>query len=343
MKFPDEAVFCGAFSDEEKRKLIQVFCVSDSGSDWRRALILLGLKSREPTADLIKFYKDAPYFNWSCLLSVISGGALQAVGTDSDGYSVTMDYRPLALLRFISSQWKIARFLHRLPENEDNKIAYSLALGLALQSLVMRLGSSNAQNIASWLATPEDAPAKHKKTLAQIQAVQMRRTIISSVWKDLFPDLAGKNTTSATLPEYFWDDMAPPAPGLLPQEETPARHIWKGLPVCQGKRKGLALVVTRETTPQSFAEIRKTQEAPLILVFRQARPETTEFFEYAAALIFAEGGALSHACTVARARSIPSVTGLGQGFYAFVCNNPPVWLEIDGSAGTVKILSGKSI
>jgi len=54
--------------------------------------------------------------------------------------------------------------------------------------------------------------------------------------------------------------------------------------------------------------------APSILCFARARPETTEHFSNASALIFAEGGALSHACSIARERGIPTVSGLGRTF-----------------------------
>jgi hypothetical protein len=51
--------------------------------------------------------------------------------------------------------------------------------------------------------------------------------------------------------------------------------------------------------------------------------------------LFAEGGVLSPACTVARERNIPSITGLGPGFFELIKASDKLWLNMDGSTATV--------
>ena len=194
-------------------------------------------------------------------------------------------------------------------------------------------------------AAPDIAPQQYRKTIRQIQAVQMRRTDMSHVWKEAFPASAGETALPAGLPEFFWDDAAPVAGNKAapPRTDTGKDGVWKGLSVCAGTVTGLAVAVPAVPEPAKLLALKEKYKAPLILVFRRARPETTELFPYADALVFTEGGVLSHACTVARERNIPSVTAVGPGFYELVKNGEKIWLSLDGSGATVKILpSGPS-
>jgi pyruvate,water dikinase len=338
LKFPDEVLFSSRFSDEDKRKLESIFSTADPQSPWSQALARLRFRAIEPDVRLIIWHRDAPYFNWSCLAGTVSGGAIQPVRAADGGYDMQISYKRPYLWALLASQWKIARF-SRPYAPKKNDLAESIALGLVLQALILRLGAQAAQ-MPGWLAAPDVAPQQYRKTIRQIQAVQMRRTDMTSVWKEVFPTSSGENAPPEGLSEFFWDDAAP-GPGnraAQPQTETGKDGIWKGLSVCAGMVTGLAVAVPAVPEPAKLLALKEKYKAPLILVFRRARPETTELFPYADALVFAEGGVLSHACTVAREMSIPSVTAVGSGFYELVKNGEKIWLSLDGSGATVKIL-----
>lgn len=80
-----------------------------------------------------------------------------------------------------------------------------------------------------------------------------------------------------------------------------------------------------------------------VLVFAQARPEAVGFYVGAAALVFAEGGVLSHACVVARERGIPCVTGLGRPFWVAMqeAGVAELRLSVDGATGEVRVEAAK--
>jgi phosphohistidine swiveling domain-containing protein len=227
----------------------------------------------------------------------------------------------------MKGQWKITRFMNQrnLP---DDKIAESLALGLCLQSLVMQLGSS-AGRLAFWLAKPETTPSQFRRIVRQLQEVQVRRTGLSSAWNELFPKVHQAEAAPDNLPDFFWD--APPV--VAPSKPVvSAGSDVKGLPASGGQAVGRAVTDMKNIPADG---------SPLILVFRQARPETVELFGHAAGLIFAEGGVLSHACTVARERNIPAVTGVGTGFIDDLKSRAGAWVSIDGDTGMVKVVEGK--
>jgi phosphohistidine swiveling domain-containing protein len=338
LKFPDEVLFSSRFSDDDKRKLENIFSTADLQSPWQQALARLRFKATEPDVRLINWHDRAPYFNWSCLARTVSGGAIQPVLAPDGGYEMQVSYKRPYLWALLASQWKIARFA-RPDGQKENDLAGSIALGLVLQALVLRLGAQTG-HMAAWLAAPDVAPQQYRKTIRQIQAVQMRRTDMSNVWKEAFPASSGEKAPMEDLPDFFWDDAAP-GPGnkaTSPLAEAGKDGVWKGVSVCVGTVTGLAVAVPAVPGPAKLLALKEKYKAPLILVFRRARPETTELFSYADALVFAEGGVLSHACTVAREMSIPSVTAVGPGFYDFVGNGEKIWLSLDGGGATVKIL-----
>lgn len=334
MKFPDEALFPEGFSQLDKENLERVFSTSDPQSQWRRALTMIGIEHDDRPDAVIRWLGEKPYFNWSHMISVVGNGAI-VIGKNPDSApEFFMTHRPRPLWRFITRQWKIAKFSHKAHENDD-QVSLSLALGIVLQSLTLRLGS-DAAKLAAWLASPADAPSRHKKTLEQIQRTQMKRTELSGAWKNIFSNTGNNSSGAFTYPDYFWDDDIPEI--TKRDIELPVKQDeWKGLPVHPGNRAGLAVAITRESSIEKILALKNDKNIPLILVFRQARPETTEFFGLAAALVFCEGGALSHACTVARDMGIPAVTGVGRSLHEFVLDNPQTWIEIDGTLATVRL------
>ena len=337
-KFPDENLLFAQFSNTEKKQLEDIFSATDENSPWNVALGLLKFSRTEEK--MICWHRNVPYFNWSVLVKIVSGGAIQSAKAKDGSYGFLVSYKLRDLWKLLLCQWKIVRYLQR-PGTAD--IAESIALGLILQALVMRIGLDN-RSIAGWLAGSIEIPKKYKKTVSQIQMVQIRRTNISSVWKEFFPDRIDNDSIQENLLDYFWD--TPPSKTkrkkISPATASKAKQ-WNGLSVCTGNVTGIAVPVTNNTDASEFIELREKYKAPLILVFRYARPETTEIFEHADTLLFAEGGILSHACTVARERNIPAVTTLGSKFFSQISkavqNGKTVWLSVASDTGIVKMIS----
>lgn len=333
LKFPDEVLTANRFRDVDKQKLEQIFSVQDEQSAWRQALTLLHLTPTDDTAKLITWYEDTPYFNWSVLLHIISGGTMQPVRTEEGKYTFTASYKMRDIWALLAVHWKIARFLKHSASDKPT-LAESIALGIALQSLILRLGK-DVEHMPAWLASPDKAPTQHRKTIQQIQSIQMQRTRMSRLWKEIFSASFQESEHTEDLPDFFWNDVVPVT--TTPAAQTHNEGHWKGMSVCAGTVTGLAVAMSATTTIESLLQLKTLYNAPLILVFRRARPETTEYFEHAAALLFAEGGVLSHACTVAREMNIPSLTALGSGFYDYLKNSKKLWLTINGSEATVSI------
>ncbi len=67
-------------------------------------------------------------------------------------------------------------------------------------------------------------------------------------------------------------------------------------------------------------------------------PEAVELFTAAAAVLFGEGGVMSHACTVAREDNMTCITAIGRGFHTMIEKIGPVWLSVDGASGEIKVI-----
>jgi phosphohistidine swiveling domain-containing protein len=233
----------------------------------------------------------------------------------------------------------LSRFLHR-PDAKADPLVQSIALGLALQAAMLRLGG-NGQDIAQWLADPPSAPAGKKAVIAQVQDIQRRRTALSPAWTALF-STRHDDDLGIVLPDYFWDTPPETTAKSTHQHATKKDSAgpWQGTPVCPGTVTGLAVIAKDGRDAEKLAALKQQYNAKLMLVFRYARPDTVEVFEQADAVLFCEGGVLSHACTVARDMALPAVTALGTGFFEAVKDAETLWLTVDGQAGTVAVLSG---
>jgi phosphohistidine swiveling domain-containing protein len=329
MKFPEDILGGIHLSKAEAHAFESIFS-SISGSPWSEALRRLRFKPTAPETRLVRWHRNTPYFNWSCMTHTVSGGAARPVKHEN-GYKILISYRFRDIQALLASHWKAERFIR---ENGPADFAESIALGLALQALILRLGSG--AYLAKWLADPGKAPAKHRATLQKIHSVQMRRTQMSHIWQEAFPS-AGRENPSANLPEFFWSDSVPadiPPPQTQPAEAN-LSGPWKGTAVCAGRLAGLAVAAPPMPGPAELAALKQKYNAPLILVFRRARPETVALFPHIGAALFCEGGALSHACTVAREMGLPSITALGPDLYEAVKAGGMIWLEADAASGTV--------
>lgn len=323
VKFPDEVLQSTVFDAAGRDKLEAIFS-TDTTSAWSHALAALGLPP--VAAQLLYWHNGTPYFNQSAMMAVVSGGAMEVVASDGAGYAVQTRYTPQNIWRLIKAQFSIARFLGQ--SFTGDPLVESIALGIVLQSLVMQLGK-DALNLAALMANP---PPRHRKTVAQIQQVQLRRTALSHAWHAIFP--AKPSTEAIATLEYFWDKPIDILPAAIVTVSNPS--TWQGQPVTMGQVTGVAVVVLSVSNPPDFAAIKARYQAPLILIFKRARPETTEVFSHGAALLFANGGVLSHACTIAREMNIPCVTALGDNFYESMQAQHGQWLTVDATAATVK-------
>jgi phosphohistidine swiveling domain-containing protein len=340
-RFSDEASLPYPLTPEERGKLDSIYDTHDEGSVWNRAAARLGFPVGG--GQLLRWHGDVPYINWSLVTSIVSCGAMQAVRAPDGGYTFAERGTLLRVPALLKSQWRVAQYIEAtldgpLPFTLDGKIVESTALGLALETITLRLPGHTPLDLAGWLAAPDKAPSRVRRTVMQMQAIQKRRTQLSPAWFELFPKREGREISG---PAYFWND--PPAEELVPAD-PPARAVsgedaWQGLPVCAGQVTGRVFIV------RSIKNFQHPDMSDFpVLVFPRARPETTDLFPCAAALLFAEGGALSHACTVAREQGIPCITGLGADFLArmetLAANK--AWLSIDGARGTAQVAkSGK--
>jgi phosphohistidine swiveling domain-containing protein len=347
LKFSQEATLPAQLSLEEEAKLDQVYDPADETSVWSQALAALGLK-RRPAEKLLRFHKGQPYVNWSLMVAMLGCGWITPVPAENEtGFVCQSRTALLALPRLLSTQWRIAQYIERklapdcpLPQENTAQLVESTALGIALQALLLRLPHHTPQEFARWLAAPDKTPLAVRKTMMQVQALQKRRTQLSSAWHRLFPPRAAAlEEEMHALPESFWDE--PPEQGPKPDVvalDSLRAQAWTGLPVCAGQVTGMAVPVRNLAGLPAMDD----PSAFPIFIFPRARPETVELFGAATGLLYAEGGALSHACTVAREQGIPCITGLGPEFLykveAQLEKGKAVWLTMDGMTGEVTLV-----
>lgn len=335
LKFPDEALFSAAFSQSQRTALEAVFDTRTdvAPSPMQRAIVLAGFTPVPSGTPMLAWHSNLPYFNWTALLHIIAGGALCPVKSDDGAYTFKASYAPANVFRLLRGYWNVTRFLAS-PAPDGDPLALSIALGFALQALVLQMGS-HVKNLPIWLANPHDAPPAMRTLVQKIHAVQVRRTALSHAWKDVLSGVPDKGADISGAPEFFWDRA-------VAYETTASANpdfTGKGISVCPGEVTGLAIAVSDGRDRARVADLQARFNAPMILVFRYARPETTEIFAQGAGLLFCEGGVLSHACTVAREGNIPAITRLGGLFYDRVgAAQDGLWVHMDGGSGVVTML-----
>lgn len=127
-----------------------------------------------------------------------------------------------------------------------------------------------------------------------------------------------------TLPEYF---RGRPAPEQTANGQQKHQQEMRGIAVSAGKAQGRARVIT---DPSS-----SVLQPGEILVAPITDAGWTPLFANAAALVVDSGGVLSHGSTVAREYGIPAVVAVKNASRTLQDGQ---WLEVDGSAGTVRLL-----
>jgi phosphohistidine swiveling domain-containing protein len=116
---------------------------------------------------------------------------------------------------------------------------------------------------------------------------------------------------------------------LSPQNtSSPDANTITGMPGSAGVVRGRARVV------HCLAEAVKLQPGD-VLVTESTEPPWTPLFATAGAIVTDTGGVLSHSAVVAHEYRIPAVVGTG---YATSTFHDGQWLEVDGGAGTVRLV-----
>ncbi len=137
-----------------------------------------------------------------------------------------------------------------------------------------------------------------------------------------------------TRPPFELADGGPLFGALMKTELGPtgsngSSEELKGHAGSPGVVRGIARVV------KTLAEAGKLQPGD-VLVTEVTRPPWTPLFGIAAAVVTDIGGVLSHCAVVAREYRIPAVVGTGRATKTF---HDGQVLEVDGSAGTVRIVT----
>jgi len=337
LAFPEDSISQRQFGPAAQKRLEDIFSLAESASPWRRSIELLHMPVPEEEPRMIAWKGDVPYVNGNALGYIASGGIVTAVPDGARGYRFAAAQAVFKLPQVIALQWRVTRFVQErlagraAPDADD--ITESLVLGLALQTLLMRLDAKTAALMPQYLAAPDTAPALHRKTFAWIQALQLRRTALSPAWHALFADTKAADKPRK-LPPFYWGDQPPvPLAKAAPAPQMQG-NVFKGQPVCAGRVEAAAEIITR------VADTPPPRTDKPVYVFRYARPETTVYFPQAGALVFAQGGVLSHACVVARDMGIPCVTGLGEEFFTHTSEvGAGLRLAVDGATGEVTLIS----
>jgi phosphohistidine swiveling domain-containing protein len=279
---------------------------------------------------------DIAYVNWTLWIEMISAGWIEVVPHASN-FAYRSRVRMGKLPSMLKSQWKIENFLQETIDVDSSKadlhktaslpeqICESLKLGLAMQALMMRLPQHTPHQLAEWLAEPKN----NRPLIERIKKIQLRRTALSSAWETLFPPRPEAAHVESLA--WFWETEAGEVPALAQSAPMEAATAWQGLPVHPGRCRGVARLIDLRNPPSE-----PLNKLPFIAVFKQARPGTIEHFAGASAIVFIEGGVLSHACTIAREQGIPTVTAVGKSLLQALATEPDLWLTVDGSTGWVE-------
>lgn len=337
LKVADEVGIPAVLSGEEETSLALIFDAENSGSAWSLAIARLGFRQPWHLGPVLRFVGGVPFFNGSLLAAITSQGTITPRRGENERIIYESKLGLLGIFRMMRAHWRLEVFL-RSNESIADPIEESIALGLAIQSLSQRLPAKGELDTAAWLADPASAPAALRPTIEKILRLQRRRNSLSAAWKALFPDKTPRpaSTQESSLPAHFWNEPSAVKVHEPSQAESFLGRRAKGIPICPGKTSGRLVLV--EGYPATLPAI----EGPLVLLFPKARPETTELFHQAAAIIYGEGGALSHACSVARERGVICVSALGRDLVkearAWQSAGKIVYAEVDGSSGDLLCL-----
>lgn len=342
VRFAKDSSLPPRMDDNARHRFVALFDTSQKNSAWMTALELLGLKAPKKPVPMIKWVGNAPYINWNETTRAISNGAMSPVPA---GQSFTYRTRsnPFKIWALVRAQWSISQYTlkrsekgWKIPAETILQIAESTAMGLALLSSTMRLPRHTPQQMAEWLAHPQALGATQRQAVLQIQQLQLLRNALRNAWTVMFPD----NQPDALHddgPDFFWNTA--PHISAAQQEQAQNATAWKGSAIAGSRVTGRVALITK---PEDYASAAQLPH-PTVLVFPLARPETTELLGKGVAVLYGTGGALSHACTIAREHGVPCITGLGSGFITrikqLLSEHNEVWLDVDPAHSSVTLIN----
>lgn len=337
VKFTEDTSLPADMTEAERTRLEEIFSMRD-GSLWTQALQALRLPVTG-NVPLLFWHHNYPYINWTEVVRAVTVGWIKFNRIGEHSYQPALNGGLLTFFRFLKTQWSIGQYTHKrlnptfpLPVNQDEQLVESLALGLAILSLTLRLPPHDQDTLAQWLSKPELVKPSVRRTLEQLQALQKRRTALTLAWHELFPPRADAELTSH-LPNMFWN--TPTTTQHQPVVPESSKDCWKGRPVSGGLVSGQIKLVT------AVSQVPQNLEEPCIFVMANAKPEAVELYDRAAGILFAEGGALAHACIISREQNLPCVTALGQEFLTTIKTlsaNGHVWVSLNGQTGEVQLI-----
>jgi len=196
-----------------------------------------------------------------------------------------------------------------------------------MHRLAMRVGRRMVME--GLLVRPEDVFHLHRsETSAALRAASDQRQLAA--------ERAAEHEHNKTLkPPPIVGKKAPPPPGGQAPDrfgaeyaESPDANTMKGTGSSAGVARGPARVVL---TSSEFHRIQPGD----IIVCPSSNPSWVPVFTIAGGLVTNTGGVLSHAAVVAREFGLPAVTGVKDATNTIPDGRQ---LEIDGTAGTVRLL-----
>jgi phosphohistidine swiveling domain-containing protein len=216
--------------------------------------------------------------------------------------------------------------------HEDHNFWIEQRLFYHVRRLILEFGQRFAQigilaevNDVFYL-TPDEL--QNKRDVPIQGMVQERRAEVEHFSRVAPPPMLG------TPPAFEMSDGGPMIRALFKGELTSQNtgngdvNTVKGLAGSAGVVRGTARVI------HSLAEASKLQPGD-VLITESTEPPWTPLFATAAAIVTDSGGVLSHSAVVAREYRIPAVVGTGYATRTFYDGQ---WLEVDGDAGTVRVI-----
>lgn len=342
LKFSEDSGLPEFITLEQKSILNRIFDSSNPNAPWVNALERLGVKVNTSIPN-IKWIDHTLYINWSLLVDQLSAGILGFERTENDGYKLTSHKSFGKLISFTRLQMKVSSYISRVTVGMMEKtITESLTLGLAILSLQLRLGGSDEKALAQSLKNPDGEDFIKKESLKGMQTLQKLRTELSPVWTaELGPSQDIRiHADQQKYPDLFWNDWRDQFSSGTEWGQGGSKE-WDGIPISGASIVGKAVLVRDRRAIEQF----EGGEGPLIAICPKARPETVELFPRLAGILYGEGGAMSHAATVARERNLPCITALGSHFIEtitdYMASGGDVWLGLDLDSGKVSVVERK--
>jgi pyruvate,water dikinase len=213
--------------------------------------------------------------------------------------------------------WIDYRSMYEVP-----RVALEFGRRLAEAGVIAEAGDVWHLTVEELRETARELPRLDRRGLAAERKAEMERSRRAAP-----PPVLGTVPDGGPVPD-------PVARAMLkffgpPPEAAAEPNVLRGNAGSPGKARGRARVI------RTLAEAGKLEKGD-VLVAETTMPPWTPLFAIAAAAVVDTGGILCHCAVVAREYGIPAVVGVATGTARI---RDGEMLEVDGTAGTVRILS----